>query len=185
MGPGMLIAWILQLLVATGDPGASWKDTYPETAKDMAASAVAEPLFCTVQDAGLACVVTSEDIRKTAALYVSVSWWESRHKRDAIGDGGASVCLGQINKSNFAWLGVTREELLTSTPKCLHAMNRMMRTSLRSCRARPFEDQLAWYVAGGPQCIPNDKGKHRMRKAVWLFDHYPAPAGADFLATGP
>jgi hypothetical protein len=172
-----MIAWILGLLMAT-QPNAPWQDTYPATAAAMAASAQAEPLFSGPDGA-----------KKTATLYVSISWFESRHnpkaegdhdclKRDAKGvcvSKGAphSFCLGQINDTNFAGLGVTKDQVLGDVAVCLHAMNVMIRQSFRVCAREELEDRLSWYTAGGNGCRVNVQSKHRMRKALWLFANHP------------
>lgn len=121
----VLTAWVLLLLTKL-EPNAPWKDTYPATAAAFAESAVAHPLFS-----------GEEGPRKTAALYVGVSWYESTFNPKAEGDhrclewapavAGArpkcrkkgeptSFCLGQINSSNFAALRVSRESLINGEP---------------------------------------------------------------------
>lgn len=183
----LLKAWLFTLLVATGDTSAPWKDTYEDTAAAFAESALTSPLFCTKQSDG-ECVATTDDIRKTGALYVSTSWFESRHNPKAEGDGGClaregtrctkhgpahSFCLGQINDSNFAGLGVTREAIVGDVRVCVKAMNTLMKRSLKVCEGRRFEDLLSWYTAGGDGCRTNKESAHRMNKAKWLFGRYP------------
>ena len=162
-----MIAWILALLTAT-EPNAPWKDTYPATATAMAESAQDEPLF-----AG------KDGPKKTAALYVSLSWFEARHNPRAVGDHGHSFCLGQINDTNFKGLGIASGEELFDVRKCLHAVNRMVRTSFRVCARAELEDRLSWYAGGGDGCRVNMKSKHRMRKALWLVATYPMAPEAE------
>lgn len=187
-----LKAWLLSLLIATGDPSAAWKDTYPTTAAAFAESALASPLFCTRQPGGF-CVAQPEDIRKTGALYVSTSWFESRHNPQAKGDGAClkknaanvcvergpahSFCLGQINDSNFPGLGITEEQVLGDVHVCVKAMNALMRRSLKVCSGQPFEFLLSQYAAGGDGCRPNKESQHRMKKAQWLFTNMPMKPG--------
>jgi hypothetical protein len=190
----LLKVWILSLLVATGDPGAPWKDTYDTTAMAFAEGAQVSPLFCTKQPDG-ECVAQPEDVRKTGALYVSTSWFESRHNPKAEGDGTClewsesadkagkarclrrgpahSFCLGQINDSNFPGLGITKEAILGDVRVCVKAMNTLMRKSLKVCAAEPIEFGLSWYAAGGDGCRPNKESQHRVNKAKWLFSNKP------------
>ncbi len=175
----VIAAWVLSLLNAT-EPNAPWKDTYPATADEFARVANAEPLFA--GDDGAA---------KTAALFVSVSWFESRHKPDAEGDHTClardaagkctkkgeprSFCLGQIGASNFAALGVTRASIQSSVSVCVGAMHEMLKRSLRVCAAHPLNDRLSWYATGGADCRPVRESTHRVRKAMWLLGAYPPP----------
>lgn len=102
-----------------------------------------------------------------------------------------SFCLGQINSSNFSWLGVTEETLLegekngdgsvkrTGTEVCVAAMHTMMKRSLQICASRPLEDRLGWYAAGGDGCVRGFQASgNRVRKAQWLFNNIPLPEQA-------
>lgn len=180
-----LATWILTLMTSLA-PSTPWRATYPSTALAFAASAVEKPLFDGQHGAA-----------KTAALYVSIAWYEATMRPDAEGDCGSkdgrtvpsvagrcpadtiprSFCIFQIGGSNLAGLGLTREEIQSDITTCVRAGNVMMRRSFTLCRARPIDDRLAWYAAGGPEC--GEKGsresRHRMAKAAWLFRTEPPP----------
>jgi hypothetical protein len=159
-----MTAWILTLMIAL-QPHAPWLSTYPETADAIARASIAEPLF-----AG------KDGPARTAALLVAIGWFESRFQADAVGDHGRSVCLVQIGESNFKALGVTRETMLTSVATCIHAGITMIRESMAACKARPLDERLGHYAAGGNGCS-NEGGltasRHRMLLAKRLFASVP------------
>lgn len=143
---------------------------------------------------------------KTAALIASVEWFESRFTIDAAGDcpektrwgtcapGSTPVSfgLGQLHRSNFAMLGVTREAITSDVDVATKAIHTMLRKSFAVCHARPVDERLAWYAGGGPTCPDNAdatrKSVHRWRKAVWLLGKVPRPVqvapGDAFTARG-
>lgn len=152
-----------------------WKDTYPTTAAAFAKAANSNPLF------------QGEDgPAKTLSVLVSVATFESALRPDAKGDcdkkdrngmclPGArphSFCAFQIHETNFATLGVTRDQLLTDIDLCTQSALRLMRQSFRLCRGKTDENLLNQYTTGGPVCVKptKDEGAHRMRKAKWLFN---------------
>lgn len=147
-----------------------WRATYDSTAAAIARASVASPLYAGDDGPG-----------RTAAVLVSIAWFESRFDPRAEGDrprradgslgAATSFCAFQINAANLGWLGVTRERLLEDVDACVAAGLRMARVSLRICRAEPPEHALDWYASGGDGCFrpPRDEGAHRMRKAMWLF----------------
>jgi len=180
-----ILATLALAMMVSAQPTAPWRATYQSTADAFAKSAASDPLFDDV-----------DGPERTVAFYVGLAWFESTLKPDAVGDKGHSVCLFQINDSNFEGLGVTRDTLLNGvrdgervvrTPQevCTGAANRMIRRSFHVCRARPLDERLGWYAAGGPDC---DRGltqsRHRVRKSQWLFANVKLP-GADFLAVDP
>ncbi len=168
-----LAAWVLSILTAL-EPTAPWKDTYLHTAEVFAKVAEDAPLFAGPDGA-----------RQTAAQFISVGWFEGTFKPDAKGDckhrdahdqcvsPPTSFCMFQISNTNFKFLDVTAEELLTDVEACTRAARRMMKQSFTNCRLRPQAEWLGWYAVGGPGCPASEKGKHRMWKAKWLFAHYP------------
>lgn len=185
----ILKAWVLSVMLAL-EPSSPLKDTFDASAEVFAASAMKSPLFCTKQEDG-SCAPTDADKRKTAAFYVSVGWFEGAFQQDAKGDcdqkkpdgtcvKGAtprSFCMFQIHETNLKGLGYTKDELLTDFSKCVEAGNRLMRSSFRVCSAHPLPDRLRWYAGGGNGCPTNGdaakKSQHRVKKAVWLYDHHP------------
>lgn len=161
-----LTAWTLAAMVKL-QPEAPWRGTYDETAQVISRVAADSPLF------------TGDDgPRKTAALLVSVAWFESTFKPDALGDKGKSVCLFQIHESNHKSLGVTRDELLTNRETCVRTGRKLMQISFGVCRDRPVEDHLGQYAAGGSTC-GGSKGeglresRHRVWRGQWLFRSIP------------
>lgn len=185
----ILKAWILSVMLAL-EPSSPWKETFDATADVFAESAFASPLF-TSRNADGSRVVTDDDRRKTAALYLSVGWFEGRFQQDAQGDcpdkrpdgtcakgsRPRSFCMFQINETNLKGLGYTKEDILTDFSKCVEAGNRLLRGSFRVCAAQPLPDRLRWYAGGGGACPENadaaKKSQHRWNKAVWLYDHFP------------
>lgn len=192
-----LKAWILSTMLAL-EPSSPYKETFDSTASVFAQSAINSPLFCTKQPDG-SCAFTDNDKKKTAALYISIGWFEGAFQQDAKGDcdkkkpdgtcvKGAtphSFCMFQVNDSNLKGLGTTRDEILKDFSKCVAAGNQMLRSSFHVCAARPLTGRLRWYAAGGPDCATKataaqeadvaKKSEHRMNKAVWIYDHYPFP----------
>lgn len=186
-----LTAYALKLILASQDPYATWKDTYPSTAEAFASESLARPLFN-----------GADGEERTVAVYVGVSDFESHHNPKAKGDGHCeewapgttekekelenhspkclkkgpphSFCLGQVNDTNFDWLGVTKETLIDDVHVCVRAMGRMFAKSFEKGRecGLPLVDRLSWYVAGSSaKCDPMIKGRHRMLRATFLFDH--------------
>lgn len=173
-----LTAWILNLIL-TLQPSAPWSETYGRTAEAIARVSEASPVF-----AG------EDGPARTAAMLVALAWFESSFRPDAAGDcdrkqpngmcapGGRprSFCLFQIGESNFAALGVTREQVQTDVDVCADAAIRMVRISFQVCRARPLEDRLGHYASGGSSCDGVAASRNRIRKGMWLFRSTPPPA---------
>lgn len=157
--------WILALITETADPAATWKDTYPSTARAIEQVARERPLFSGV-----------DGTQRTAALLVAVSWFESRHNPRAIGDKGQSLCAFQIGKSNLKALKITEEQILSDILTCTRAAVQMMKVSFGVCRENPIEEKLGHYASGGQTCAGLRESRNRMLKAQWLFRHRPPPA---------
>lgn len=178
-----LATWVLTLLTSL-EPNTPWKGTYLDTAQAFAEAAQSQPLF-----AG------PDGSRRTAAVLISVAWFEGHFKQDAQGDCDEtdpktgtckrgskphSFCTFQIHESNFATYGVTKEQLLGDIRVCTATALKIMKGSMQVCASMPLLDRLAWYTAGGDSvCRPNVKGRHRMTKAHWLFDHFPLRGDAN------
>jgi hypothetical protein len=152
-----MAAWVLAMMLACfpkAAPSAPWASSYPVTAKAIAdVVQSSEPLY-----AG------SEGRERTAALLVSLAWFESTFKPGAVGDKGASHGLYQVQGRGD----------LSDPYDATRAALGMLRASFRVCRTRPASEWLGWYGAGGEGC---DRGlresRHRFQKAQWLFLHVP------------
>lgn len=198
----VLKAWILSVMIFLV-PNAPWKDTFESTAEAFAENAIASPLF------------KDDDGRKTASVMISLAWFEGSLKPNAEGDHDClkrdprtkkctqidltrphSFCTFQINDSNFGTLGVTKDQLLTDIKVCTATALRMMKKSFTICSGRSVEDLLNWYAVGTNTCpltVEQDKGRHRMRKGLWIFTHKPlldehraqAPVVTTFLTDAP
>lgn len=155
-----LAAWVL-FAMSSIQPKAPWIDTYPKTADAIAKVSIDEPLFD-----------GDDGPRRTAALFVSVAWFESTFNPKAEGDKGQSVCLFQIGVSNLKALGTTRQEILEDVEVCTRAARRMMKISFNVCRRRPFEEWLGHYASGGNTCGGLKESRHRVEKAKWIFAHF-------------
>jgi hypothetical protein len=147
-----MIQWILFVMLML-QPNAPWKDTYAETAKAIAEVSHTNPLF-----------EGEKGEQKTAALFVSLAWYESRFNPKAIGDHGKSFGLyqqqghGEISDSRVA----------------TEVAYNQIKTSFRVCNGKPIEDRLGWYAAGGPTCDYGlRESRHRMLKAFWLVGKFP------------
>ncbi len=151
--------WILslmQLLV----PHASYADTFAATALAIDKVAHEAPLYD--DEAGIV---------ETAAELVSVAFHESTFNPKAIGGGGTSVGLAQIDLSNRRELGVTREQLFDPEVN-LRAALKLMHDSHRFCRKLPKEERLANYTVGGTRCsVPEAlaTSRRRMKLAAYLL----------------
>ena len=170
--------WVL-LMMLKAEPTSPIKHTFAKTALAIARAAERDPLFAGPLAA-----------ERTAAQLVSVAWFESHFKPDAIGDHDRradgtkgeprSFCAMQIGKSNFAALGITRAEILGDIDVCIDAGLRMMHISYAVCRGIPIEERLAHYAGGGGSCPIHNadavrKSKHRVAKSHWLFRAVPPP----------
>lgn len=183
MTPTALIAWVLSLLIYL-DPKSAYREDFPRIAEAIAIESTASPVFEGRSGAW-----------KTAALEVAIARYESNFQIDATGDckpkdttkfgtckpgaRGSSFGLYQISRSNFRTLEVTEEEMTTDPVLQTRASLRMVRNSLRICRARPLEERLAQYAAGGEGCSESldatTKSRHRMLTGMMLFRSHPPP----------
>src|SRR5262245_18473882 len=103
-------SWVLSMMLKAEPAHAAspWRPTYGATADAFARAATARPLFQGPLGA-----------ERTAAILVSVAWFESRFRQYAEGDHArwpdgkkgqpTSFCTLQVSQTNFAALGVTRE----------------------------------------------------------------------------
>lgn len=169
-----LAAVILRMMNAV-QPEAPWKGTYQASAEAFAEVALDTPLFS-----------GESGPMRTAALFVSLSWFEGNFKQDAQGDclkkdekgrcvsDPQSLCTFQVGVTHLAKLGTSKEEILADIKVCTKSARSLLATSMRVCARRPQLEWLGWYAAGGEDCEKGlEKSRHRMQKAAWLFDHYP------------
>lgn len=146
---------VLALMLAL-QPAAPWRASYYQTAIAIADASKAAPVFG--GELG--------DVR-TAALLVSWFWFESRFQIDAVGDNGRAVGLGQIHSENFS-AGVTRDRMLTDPAVAASEALRLLRLSMKACRALPLEERGAWYASGSCE-RGRQASVHRFRKAALLL----------------
>lgn len=197
MTHAQLVAWILAAMT-TKEPNAAWKASYATTAEAFAVVAEDSPLFG-----------GDDGVKRTAALELAVTWFESTFAPDAVGDktcveyawhgpvlgyawgfpyyatgcarrGEArSFCLFQVGESNFAFLGVTRDQIMADRETCARAGVTMLRVSMEICKGRSSSDVLAHYAAGGATCPQEGAAvrdsRNRMGLAAQFFARPDAP----------
>jgi len=153
-----MLAWVLSLMVLL-QPRAPWLATFHDTAAAVADVVLVEqPLF-----------EGAHGRERTAALLVSVAWFESTFRPDALGDHGQAHGLYQVH--DHGELADAREATRTALA--------LMRQSFRACRALPMEERLAWYAAGGADGCTSEAGRrasrHRVSLGMRLFAKHPPP----------
>jgi hypothetical protein len=158
MGRLMLTAWILSLMIAL-QPTAPWSDTYAATARAIDQVVQEQPSLFTDD---------LEGRQKTAAVLVSIAWFESTFKPNAVGGGGRFRGLYQVGGRGDQSDPVVASRIALT----------LVRESFRLCAARPAEERLAYYAAGGISCrsVTPDavaKSRYRVLKAMWLVKHHP------------
>ena len=156
----MLTSWILALMIAM-QPEAPWKDTYPATAAAIDLAVREQPSLFTDDEDGRA---------KTAAILVALAWAESTFKPNAVGAGGTSGLFQIAGRGN-----------LTDPTKAASVALTMVRESFALCRARPVEERLAIYAAGGSSCkdMPArvlEKSRFRVWKGLSMYKKHPPPS---------
>jgi hypothetical protein len=153
------VAWVVSLLVAL-EPSAPWASTYEKTAEAIANAATSDPLYAREADGEA----------RTAALLVSLAWYESRFKPDAVSKDKRTLCLYQLDKSYFG----EPQKALGDPDLCTRTALTVVRRSLEACRARAPEDRLAFFVSG--HC---DRGgpdsRYRMFLAKKVLKEHPMP----------
>ena len=142
-------------------PEAPWKDTYELTSEVIAQMSQDEPLFR-----------GDDGPMRTAAVLVSLGWFEGRFRQDAVNAKEGSYCMFQVNQSNFKALGVTREQIQSNFVVCTRAALEMAKVSGHVCSRRPREEFLGHYASGGDTCGGVRASVNRMRKAFSIFDRW-------------
>ena len=157
-----MFAWILSLMIAM-QPNAPWRDSYESTAQAIAkVVAEEEPLFAGEMGR-----------EKTAAVLVSIAWFESTFDPHATGDHGRSHGLYQIQGKGE----------LSDPVDATRAALSLVRASFRVCRARTMDERLGWYAAGGNDCERGlRESRHRLLKAKWLVKNHAPPAATMAVA---
>jgi hypothetical protein len=164
-----LAVWVLTLMVAL-QPAAPWRASYDDTARAIAQVVTDE-----------APVYPGEFGReRTAALLVSVAWFESNFQPGAVGDCGhkGPCAKGEKGRSHGLYQVQGHGDLEDPVDATRAALG-MVRASFKVCRARDVTEYLGWYAAGGNDCARGlPESRHRVRKAQWLFRAHPPPAPA-------
>lgn len=144
--------WILSLLLLL-QPVAPWKDEYESVARAIDEASSANPIFD-----------GQSGKEKTAAVLVSLAWFESRFNSKAVGDHGKSFGLYQQQGH-----GEISDPFIASKVAI-----EQIKISFRVCSNKPIEEKLGWYAAGGNTCDGGlRESRHRMLKAFWLVNNYP------------
>lgn len=148
------------------EPQGPYVPDYGEISEAIAQAANHDPLFPGRPDG---CI-------RTAAILVSLAWYESRFHKTVVGDQGRSFGLYQIQP-----------------PTAKHAMNQLtnpatasyiaidlIRTSITACKSQPWESRLSWYISsnGCPDHpVIRKKSINRMATAERLVRvHFPDKA---------
>ena len=167
----LLATWIVATMQSL-QPVAPWLDSYPDTAAALERAATADPLY-----------KGSRGVEQTVDVLLSLGWFESRFDPHASGDHGASIGLFQIAPTTA---GLPRFVLEDQEAAARTAI-KLIRQSFQICREYPVEERLAWYTHGGPDCSPLGvpTSRHRMQKAMWLFQNRKAPVELASMAEEP
>lgn len=128
-----LAAWALAAMTGL-QPNAKWKPSYAATADAIAKVATEAPLYRGAQ----------KEVR-TAALFVAISYYESRFRTDARGGKGRWLCLMQVARENLPRGGAA--QVLSSPEACLRAALPVLRRSFEKCAGRPEVDRLGAFAA--------------------------------------
>lgn len=142
-------AWVLVAMTGL-QPDAKWKGTYPATAEAIAKVATEAPLYDGAQ----------KEV-KTAALYVAISYYESRFRNDARGGKGRFLCLLQVARENLPPGGAA--DVLAHPESCLRAALPLLQRSFKKCASFPEVDRLGLFAAS--TC---EKGAEASRGRIYL-----------------
>lgn len=154
-----LATWVLALMMIL-QPRAPWLKTYERTARAIATAAQeAPPLF---ED--------DEDRSKTAALLVSIAWFEGSFNPAAKGKQGELGTFqakpGKLAPEAF------RPDFPEDVETQARVALRMVRQSFASCKRNRPEERLAEYTSGF--CDAGlEAARNRWSKARWLARRYP------------
>lgn len=191
-----IAAWLLVLMTALlpAEQGAvvPTPSDNRETATERASryEGIADAIAAIAYDPAELPVFSGPDGRaKTAALLLSISYWESGGWNKVvdfgiaprgIGDHGTSHCLAQVRLSPGMRTrhGFSARDLVEDRRACFRAALAIVRDSFRSCaRSTPLDRKLAVYTSG--KCNAGlRESRLRMRTALGLYEAY-APPGED------
>lgn len=148
--------WILALMLGLmAHEPAPWSSTYPATAAAIANAATEAPLF-----AG------KDGPARTAALLVSVAWFEGRFDpkaHNATDPGGGS----------FGMFQSSRRPIASAEEQARHALG-ALRVSFRECSARAPQDWVAFYASGSCTNVGGLlASRRRMGMAMKLYQERP------------
>lgn len=149
-----MTAWILTIMLAL-QPHAPWIEGYENTASIIAAKAQAAPMKG--DKTGV----------YTAAILVSLAWFESRFDPNAHNPkdpGGGSYGLYQASRVPVSDIGTQTEQALNA-----------IKISFRACKTLPLDKRLSHYTTGGPVCFSTKESTHRMNLAMKVLKEYPFP----------
>jgi hypothetical protein len=161
-----LVAWVIASMFTLQPAyekkhcwwGVPWSDTYADSAETIVQAAIDRPLTGK----------KGPDVVFTIALLVEWASKESRFRPDAIGDGGHSYGLWQINT------GTARQskEVLLAPPSAAPVALDLFHFSFHACKAHPLEERMAQY-AWGRDCEHRlELSRVRMAKARELAATY-------------
>lgn len=115
------------------EPNSPHVPQYAEISEAITEASNQDPLF--PQD--------KDGCRKTAAILISIAWFESRFHTNAVGDNGKSFGLFQIQPPTAQ---VKSNILLNPRTASFVAVD-LVRKSFQACEKRPYEERLSWYVS--------------------------------------
>jgi len=103
---------------------------------------------------------------------------EGHLRADAVGVDfyGTSMGAWQIHETTLGYLGATREDTFDLEVAARLAA-KLVKKSHEVCRARAWEERLAWFASGGPTCSVTEglaASRRRMRLAEWVQASHPA-----------
>jgi len=209
----VVIAWFLSFIVGLAPPD---RHQYLPAARESTDEAsdryesIAQDVFDVVYDKSNPPLFKGNDGRaKTAAVVLSVMWFESQFRKDvdfgvgdrSRGDSGRSWCLMQIQTGSgrtWAWnaaknrfaeprdpaedveRGWTGAELTADRKKCILAGLRIARMSFNACAGLPVADRLRVYASGS--CNKGAReSEHRVGLAMRWVKRNPVPASDDTI----
>ncbi|MDB4944374.1 MAG: hypothetical protein JWP97_3908 [Labilithrix sp.] len=151
------VAWVVGLLVAL-EPSAPWRPTFEKTAEAIARVAESDPLF------------DERGEERTAALLVSIAWYESRLKPNARSKNGQWLCLYQVDKRHLP----EPQKALEDPELCTRAALKIIRASLQACTRQRPDDRLAQFMSGSCE-RGGTESRYRMFLASKLLKDHPVP----------
>jgi hypothetical protein len=174
-----LSAYLLGIMLTTAPPGRTSPASAVETPDEGRAryAEIAKSIADVVLDPAEQPIFYGASARQqTAALLLSISYFESGWRRDvdlglgsqARGDSGNSWCLMQISVGRNGIGGLSGPDLVASRERCVRTGLRIVRHAVNSCRHRPMLQWLDAYASG--TCERGMQAStRRMEKAIQWF----------------